>query len=78
MTLTFDKNIYGSLLAEVQPKVITTEEENEKYLEVVEKLMACKNRTPEQNALLELLVALIEDFEDENYQLQTSTIQLEH
>ena len=78
MTLTFDKNIYVSLLAEVQPKVITTEEENEKYLEVVEKLMACKNRTPEQNALLQLLVALIEDFEDEHYQLQTSTIQLEH
>lgn len=73
MTLTFDKNTYGLLLAEFQPKVITTEEENERYLEAVEKLMACKKRTPEQNALLELLVSLIEDFEDEHYQLHPPT-----
>lgn len=70
MTLTFDKNTYSLLLAEFQPKVITSEEENERYLEAVEKLMACKNRTPEQNALLELLVSLIENFEDKHYQLQ--------
>lgn len=73
MTLTFDKNTYGLLLAEFQPKVITTEEENERYLEAVEKLMACKNRTPEQDALLKLLVTLIENFEDEHYQLQPPT-----
>ena len=73
MTLTFDKNAYGSLLAEVQPKIITSEEENERALEAVEKLMACKSRTPEQNALLELLVTLIEKFEDEHYQLNAST-----
>ncbi|HEY9693376.1 MAG TPA: hypothetical protein V6D15_14285 [Oculatellaceae cyanobacterium] len=69
MTLTFDKDVYGKLLAEVQPKVITSEEENEIYLEIVEKLMACKNRTLEQNALLKLLVTLIEDFEEQHYQL---------
>lgn len=73
MTLTFDKNAYGSLLAEVQPKIIMSEEENERALEAVEKLMACKNRTLEQNALLELLVILIEKFEDEHYQLNAST-----
>lgn len=70
MTLTFDKDVYGRLLAEVQPKVITNEEENERYLNIAEQLMACKNRTPEQNALLKLLVTLIEDFEDEHYKLQ--------
>jgi HTH-type transcriptional regulator/antitoxin HigA len=70
MTLTFDGIVYGALLAEVQPKVITSEEENDRYLEIVEKLMACQNRTPEQNALLKLLVTLIEDFEDEHYPLQ--------
>ncbi len=63
MTLTFDKNVYGSLLAEFQPKVIASEEENSRALEAVEKLMACKNRTPEEQALLKLLVTLIEDFE---------------
>lgn len=75
MTLTIDQNVYGSLLAEFQPKVITTEEENEKYLEIVEQLMACKNRTPEQDALLDLLVILIEKFEQEHYQHKGSTPQ---
>ncbi|MGL5922399.1 helix-turn-helix domain-containing protein [Chroococcidiopsis sp.] len=75
MTLTFDKNVYGSLLVEIQPKVVETEEENEKYLEIIEKLMAEKNRTPEQDALLDLLVILVEKFEDEHYQLGGSTPQ---
>jgi HTH-type transcriptional regulator/antitoxin HigA len=56
MTPTLDKNAYASLLAEFQPQVITTEEENERALSVVEKLMAMRNRTPEQNALLNRLV----------------------
>lgn len=75
MTLTFDEDVYSSLLAEAQPKVITSEEENESALLAVEKLMAEKNRTPEQNALLKLLVTLIEDFEDKHYQLHASTPQ---
>jgi HTH-type transcriptional regulator / antitoxin HigA len=47
MTHTIDKNIYGSLLAEFQPKIVTSEEENEKYLEIVESLMARSDRSPE-------------------------------
>ena len=73
MTPTIDKDTYASLLVEFQPKVITTEEENERALRIVENLMAVKNRTLEQNALLELLVILIEKFEDEHYQLNAST-----
>lgn len=70
MTLTFDKNVYRSLFAEFQTKVITSEEENERALAVVEKIMALReNITPEQDDLLELLVTLIEKFEDEYYQL---------
>jgi hypothetical protein len=38
MTHTIDKNIYGSLLAEFQPTIVTTEEENEQYLEIVRKV----------------------------------------
>ena len=75
MTLTFDTNAYGALLAEVQPQVISREAENERYLEIVEQLMACKNRTPEQNALLKLLVLLIEEFEDEHYPLEAAIMQ---
>ena len=74
MTHTIDRNTYASLLAEFQPKVIVTEEENERALEAVEKLMGCKERTPEQNALLDLLVILIEKFE-ERYQLYAATPQ---
>lgn len=73
MTLTINKEVYGALLAEVQPKLITTEEENEKALLVVEKLMHSQNRTIEENQLLALLVVLIERFEDEHYQLNSST-----
>lgn len=68
MPLTFDNNVYVALLAEIQPKVISDEGENEKYLEVVEKLIDAKTRTPEENAILKLLVTLIEDFEEEAYQ----------
>lgn len=75
MTNTIDRDAYAAILAEYQPKVITTEEENERALEVVEKLMMVKNRTPEQSALLKLLVILIEKFEDEHYQLNAATPQ---
>lgn len=34
-----------------------------------------RERTPEEDAVLELLVSLIEKFEDEHYQLQGSTPQ---
>ncbi len=75
MTLTIDENVYSSLLVEFQPKVITTEEENERTLVVVEKLMNHKDRTPEQDAILDLLVVLIEKFESEHYQLNAATPQ---
>ncbi len=73
MTLTFNSAIYSLLLSEYQPRIIKTEEENEKFLEIVEELLSRENLTPEEDALLELLVKLIEDFEDKHYQLNTST-----
>ncbi|HAX76261.1 MAG TPA: transcriptional regulator [Cyanobacteria bacterium UBA11372] len=47
---------------------IRTEAENEKALAIVEQLMHLSNRTPEENELYELLVILIEKFEQEFYQ----------
>lgn len=74
MNRTIDKQAYTNLLAEVQPKVIETEEENERMLGEVEKLMSLgENLTPEQEQLLLLLVALIEQFEDQHYQLKPAT-----
>lgn len=74
MTMALDKKAYAHLLGEVQPKVIETEEENERYLAEVGKLMALgENITPEQAQLLRLLVTLIEEFEDQHYQLKQAT-----
>lgn len=55
MTLTFSSENYTNLLVRYQPKIIKTEEENERALAVVEELMHIKNRTPEQDALYEVL-----------------------
>ncbi|MBW4666701.1 MAG: transcriptional regulator [Cyanomargarita calcarea GSE-NOS-MK-12-04C] len=73
MTITINSEIYSQLLSKYQPRIIQTEEENEEFLEVVEELLARQNLTPEEGTILELLVKLIEDFEDKNYQLNRST-----
>lgn len=72
MTLTFNSDIYGRLLAEYQPRPITTEEENERALTIVEYLMTMPKRSLETNALIEVWVALIEQFEEEYYPLPTT------
>jgi HTH-type transcriptional regulator / antitoxin HigA len=73
MTFIFNSDIYSELLSQHQPRIIKTEEENEKFLETVEELLSRSHLTPEEDALLELLVKLIEDFEDNHYQLNVST-----
>ncbi|WP_298911005.1 transcriptional regulator [uncultured Nostoc sp.] len=75
MTITFNLDIYSQLLSQHQPRIIKTEEENEKFLETVEELLSRSHLTPEEDALLELLVKLIEDFEEKHYQLNISTPQ---
>ncbi|MBD2559215.1 MULTISPECIES: helix-turn-helix domain-containing protein [Nostoc] len=72
MTLTFDQVAYSSLLAEVAPKVIETEEEYDRVLAVAERLTFCKNRTPEEQALHKLIVTLIEAYERQNYPMDES------
>ncbi len=67
MTLTFNREKYRELLSEYQPKIIKTEVENEEALTIVEQLMHLHDRTPEQDAIYELLVVLIERFEREFY-----------
>ena len=87
MTISLDKTTYSQLLVEYQPQVITTEAEYDacgersyRALETVEKLMACKERTPEQTAILQLLVTLIEEFENKHYPIEPSSphAMLEH
>ena len=60
---------YAALLAEALPKSIETEEENERALEIVNRLMTKgeKMLSPEEHWLLKMLVRLIEDFEETAY-----------
>ena len=65
---SYDPKKYARLLSTVQPKRIETEKENDRYLEIIEKLMK-KERTPEEGLLLDLLVSLVEEFEDKYYRM---------
>jgi HTH-type transcriptional regulator / antitoxin HigA len=67
MTLTFNPDKYRELLIKYQPKIIRTEEENERALAIVEELMHRPNRSLEENELYELLITLVEKFEREFY-----------
>ena len=68
MIPTINRNVYGDLLAQHQPKAIETEAENEAAILLAESLEHSQ-RTPEENALLELLIILIEKFEETSYPL---------
>ncbi|WP_404790409.1 type II toxin-antitoxin system HigA family antitoxin [Altericista sp. CCNU0014] len=72
-TLSIDPEAYGALLTKYLPMPITSEDDNKRALEVVQTLMAIQNRSPEENSLLELLVQLIERFEDEHYSFDVAS-----
>ncbi|WP_445637668.1 Transcription regulator with HTH domain [Nostoc sp. DSM 114161] len=67
MTLTFNFDKYRELLIAYLPKLIKTEAENAQALKLVEDLMHQK-LTPEEDELYQLLITLIEKFEQEYYQ----------
>src|SRR5260370_40962761 len=65
---------YRRLLSRAMPVVIETDEENERMLAIVEKLMEKgENLSPEEDKLLKLLARLIEDFEKRYYQPRDAT-----
>ncbi|MEG4235865.1 transcriptional regulator [Microcoleus sp. Pol11C3] len=67
MTLIFNPYKYKELLSQYQPKIIRTEVKNKKALAILEELMHRRDRTPEEDELYELLIALIEKLEQEYY-----------
>jgi HTH-type transcriptional regulator/antitoxin HigA len=73
-TIDLDMKRYGRLLAKALPAVIKSDDENNRMLVIVEDLMAKgeDNLTPEEDALLELLVDLVHDFEEKHYPLPAS------
>lgn len=58
---------YGRLCAKVLPTVIKTREEFDRMVEQMETLDRKANRTPEDEALSELLMKLIQDYDDAQY-----------
>ncbi|MDQ2977063.1 MAG: transcriptional regulator [Acidobacteriota bacterium] len=59
---------YKRLLSQTMPVVIETEEENERMLAIVEKLMEKGEKlSPEEEKILKLFARLIEDFEQRYY-----------
>lgn len=68
MTATFNASKYSELLSQYQPKLIRTEADNERALAIAAALMHRSGRSPEEDELYDLLVALIEKFEQEFYQ----------
>ncbi len=58
---------YQHLLSEAHPRLPHTESENEQLIERVRELQQHRRLSPEEQALMEVLLALIEKFEDEHY-----------
>jgi HTH-type transcriptional regulator/antitoxin HigA len=56
---------YGRLCATVLPKVIETDEEFDRLVEVMESLDRKPDATPEEAALRDLLEKLIKDYDDQ-------------
>jgi len=74
MISKYDPHAYADLLVEYLPGVIRSEKENEKAIEMAGRLMrkGKRGRSPEENRLLELLITLIEDFEEKTYPMGNS------
>ncbi|HKX31498.1 MAG TPA: transcriptional regulator [Blastocatellia bacterium] len=69
-----DPNAYARLLTSTLPGIIETEEENDRMLAVVRRLMdKGDDRSPEEEKLYKLLVHLIQEFEQRYYKPESVT-----
>ena len=67
---TINNAAYGKLLARALPRVIKTEEENERIIAELEKLdTRGRPLTPEEENLAELMTLLVRQFEESRYPL---------
>jgi HTH-type transcriptional regulator/antitoxin HigA len=73
-TVVINPARYKKLLSRAMPVVIDTEEENDRMLAEVQKLMAKgEDISPEEDALLRLMATLIQNFEERFYQPRKAT-----
>jgi HTH-type transcriptional regulator / antitoxin HigA len=69
-TLVLDNKKYARVLAKVLPRIITSNQEHERLLAEAENLMdKGERRTAEEDAALELMVRLIQNYEEEHHPL---------
>jgi len=68
--LVIDNKKYARVLAKVLPRVIATDEEHERMLAEIEKLMdKSEHRTAEEDTALDLMARLIKGYEEEYHPL---------
>jgi HTH-type transcriptional regulator / antitoxin HigA len=67
MTAKFNKKKYGELLLDTLPQVIEDDSEHERLLAIVEPMFGRKDMSPEESKLFNLLVKLIQDYEDKHH-----------
>jgi HTH-type transcriptional regulator/antitoxin HigA len=69
-----DPTRYKRLVSQAMPVIIETEEENERTLKILDKLMKKgESLSPEEEKLLKLLTKLVEDFEGRYYKPRDAT-----
>ncbi|MGH9823633.1 MAG: helix-turn-helix domain-containing protein [Blastocatellia bacterium] len=69
-----DAKKYGRLLVRTLPQSIETEDENKRALKEIERLMdRGERRSPEESALLKLLLKLVQDFEATTYPIAAAS-----
>lgn len=75
-TVRLNSQRYAELLSAALPVKIETEEQHKRMLAFADKLIdKGEQRTPEEDALLNLLVHLIQDYEQKVYQPEQATPQ---
>ena len=71
--IVVDEKAYRKLLSKVLPRVIRTDEENERYLAQLEALHERPVLTPEEERIAELLTLLIPSYEEKTYKLRPAS-----
>jgi len=74
IAVDLDTKRYGRLLAKALPGVIKSDDENNRVLGIIENFMEKgeQDLTAEEDALLELLISLVHDYEKKRYPLTSS------
>jgi len=58
---------YGALLSETKPEVVSGEQQNQVYIERLEKLTSQETVSPAEEKLIALLTVLVEEYENKHY-----------